>query len=62
MFARVRCRPDGDRWVASSSGPRQSNLLATVVRANGLAVVPSGVESLSPGDRCTVILFREDAV
>jgi molybdopterin molybdotransferase len=59
MLARVRCRPDGERWVASSTGPRQSNLLATVVRANGLAVVPAGVESLSPGDTCTVILFRE---
>jgi molybdopterin molybdotransferase len=61
MFARVRCRPDGERWVASSTGPRQSNLLATVVRANGLAVVPAGVESLAAGDTCTVILFREDA-
>jgi molybdopterin molybdotransferase len=60
MFARVRCRWQGDRWVAASSGPRQSNLLATVARANGLAVVPAGVESLAPGETCTVILFRED--
>jgi molybdopterin molybdotransferase len=60
MFARVRCRWEDDRWVAASTGPRQSNLLATVARANALAIVPAGVEALSPGDACTAILFRED--
>jgi molybdopterin molybdotransferase len=60
MFARVRCRWDGERWVASPTGARRSNLLATVVRANGLAIVPAGVEALAPGEACTVVLFRED--
>jgi molybdopterin molybdotransferase len=60
MFGRVRCRWDGQRWVATPTGSRRSNLLATVVRANGLAVVPAGVESLAEGEPCTVMLFRED--
>jgi molybdenum cofactor synthesis domain-containing protein len=58
-FARVRVRREGDRWRAAPTGGRQSNLLATVSRANGLAVVPLGVEALHPGDRCRVLLFRD---
>jgi molybdopterin molybdotransferase len=60
MFARVRCWWEGRRWVAASTGSRQSNLLATVARANGLAVVPAGVEALGAGETCDVLLFRED--
>lgn len=59
MFARVRVRRDGDGWVAASTGSRQSNLLSTVSRANGLAVVPAEVGAVAPGDTCRVILFRE---
>jgi molybdopterin molybdotransferase len=60
QFARVRVRRDGRRWLAASMGGRQSNLLATVVRANGLAVVPPGIETLRAGATCRVILFREE--
>jgi molybdopterin molybdotransferase len=60
MFGRVRCRWDGERWVASPTGSRRSNLLATVARANGLAILPAGVEALAAGETCTVMLFRED--
>jgi molybdenum cofactor synthesis domain-containing protein len=59
MFARVLVRRDGDRWRASSTGPRQSNLIATVSRANGLAVIPARVETLRAGERARVILFRD---
>jgi molybdopterin molybdotransferase len=58
VFARVRARRTSRGWVASSTGERSSNLLGTVARANGLAVVPPGVASLGPGEECTVILFR----
>lgn len=58
-FARVRLRRDGDGWLAMPTGGRQSHLLATVSRANGLAVVPAGVESLRSGDGCRVIVFRD---
>jgi molybdopterin molybdotransferase len=60
QFARVRVRRAGDRWLAASTGGRQSNLLATVARANGLAVVPAGTETLRAGETCRVVLFREE--
>jgi len=60
QFARVRVRREGDRWLAASTGGRQSNLLATVARANGLAVVPVGIETLRAGETCRVVLFREE--
>jgi molybdopterin molybdotransferase len=58
-FARVRLRREGDGWRATPAGGRQSNLLATVARAHGLAVVPRGVASLATGDRCRVWLLRD---
>jgi molybdopterin molybdotransferase len=61
QFARVRVRRDGDRWLAASTGGRQSNLLSTVARANGLAVIPVGIETLRRGEACQVVLFREEA-
>jgi molybdopterin molybdotransferase len=58
-FARVRVARQGDRWEAASAGGRQSNLLATVSRANGLAILPVGTDRLPAGDRCRVLLFRD---
>ncbi|MGH2677829.1 MAG: molybdopterin molybdotransferase MoeA [Actinomycetota bacterium] len=58
-FARVGLRRQGEEWLAAPTGGRQSNLLATVSRANGLAVVPAGTPQLGAGDRCTVIVFRD---
>jgi molybdopterin molybdotransferase len=58
-FARVRVRRHEDQWRAVPTGGRQSNLLATVSRANGLAVVPAGIDALRAGDRCRVLLFRD---
>jgi molybdopterin molybdotransferase len=60
QYARVLVRHEPDGWTAASTGPSHSNLLATVVRANGLAIVPAGVGRLRAGDRCTVMLFRDD--
>jgi molybdopterin molybdotransferase len=60
QYARVLVRHGADGWTAASTGSAQSNLLATVVRANGLAIVPAGIERLSAGEKCTVMLFRDD--
>jgi molybdopterin molybdotransferase len=59
QFARVRVRRDGDRWVASSTGGRQSHLLATVARANGLAIIPVGVETARAGEPVRVMVVRD---
>jgi molybdopterin biosynthesis enzyme len=33
-------------------------LISTVARANGLAVIPPGVGTVSAGERVSVLLFR----
>jgi molybdopterin biosynthesis enzyme len=33
--------------------------MATVARANGLAIVPAGTATLGAGETCRVMLFRE---
>ncbi|HEX6330154.1 MAG TPA: gephyrin-like molybdotransferase Glp [Actinomycetota bacterium] len=58
QYARVRVRRTGDGWVAAPTGARGSNLIATVARANGLAIVPPGVETAEPGTELRVMLFR----
>ena len=58
VFARVRVRREAGRWVAHSTGPGASNLISTIVRANGLAVIPVGQEVAKAGERVRVMLFR----
>src|SRR5438034_503060 len=58
QFARVLVRPEGDGYVASPTGGRGSNLIATVARANGLAIVPPGVKTAAAGTEVTVMVFR----
>jgi molybdopterin molybdotransferase len=58
QFARVRVWRDRGQWRASSTGPSASNLLGTVARANGLAIIPPGVETAPAGSRVRVMLFR----
>jgi molybdopterin molybdotransferase len=58
QFARVRVRRTREGWVASPTGARGSNLISTVSRANGLAIVPAGVETAPAGSRVQVIVFR----
>lgn len=57
-YARVLVRRSAEGWTAEPTGGRSSNLFATVVRANGLALVPPGVASLSQGQDCQVLVFR----
>jgi molybdopterin biosynthesis enzyme len=58
QFARVRVRRHEGKWVAESTGPGASNLLGTVARANGLAVIPVGTDTARSGERVRVMLFR----
>jgi molybdopterin molybdotransferase len=58
MFARVKVWREGGQWRAASTGPPGSNLLGTVTRANGLAVIPVGTETAPAGSRVRVMLFR----
>jgi molybdopterin molybdotransferase len=58
QFARVLVKPEGDGYVATPTGGRGSNLILTVSRANGLAIVPPGVETAEAGSEVRVWLFR----
>jgi molybdopterin molybdotransferase len=58
QFARVHVRREGDRWIATPTGGRGSNLLSTVARANGLATVPEGTAAAAAGTPVRVMLFR----
>ena len=58
QFARVRVRRTREGWTAVPTGARGSNLIATVARANGLAVVPPGIETAAAGTEVRVLLFR----
>jgi molybdopterin molybdotransferase len=58
VFARVEVSRGADGWTAAPTGGRGSNLMATVARANGLALLPPGVDRARPGERVRVRLFR----
>ena len=61
QFTRVGLRRSHDGWVASPTGPRGSNLLATMSRADGLAVIPAGVATATSGTSVRVLVVRDDA-
>ncbi len=58
VFVRVHVSRGAEGWTATPTGGRGSNLISTVARANGLAVLPPGVGSIDAGERVTVFLFR----
>jgi molybdopterin molybdotransferase len=58
QFARVNVRRSASGWIASPTGARGSNLMSTVSRANGLAIVPSGTDTAPLGSSVRVLLFR----
>jgi molybdopterin molybdotransferase len=58
QFARVEVRHEKDGWSATPTGARGSNLISTVARANGLAMIPAGTETAPAGSTVQVMLFR----
>lgn len=58
QFARVAVRRGDAGWEATPTGGRGSNLISTVARANGLAMVPPGTEIAPAGSDVRVKLFR----
>ena len=58
QFARVEVRHDGTGWSATPTGGRGSNLMSTVARANGLAMIPEGTDLAPAGSSVRVMLFR----
>jgi molybdopterin molybdotransferase len=58
QFARVLVRRGRDGWTAESTGGASSNLVSTVARANGLAMIPAGQETAKSGSEVRVMVFR----
>ncbi len=58
QFARVRLARTEEGWIATPTGARGSNLISTVVRANGLAMVPAGTAVAPAGSEVRVMVFR----
>ncbi|MEJ2196981.1 MAG: molybdopterin molybdotransferase MoeA [Desulfuromonadales bacterium] len=57
QFLRVRVANDGQRLVASSSGDQNTGILRTLLRANGIAVLPADLEQLASGEEVDVQLI-----
>lgn len=57
QFLRVRVANDGQRLVASSSGDQNTGILRTLLRANGIAVLPADLEQLPSGEEIDVQLI-----
>jgi molybdopterin molybdotransferase len=58
QFARVRLSRSNGAWLAAPTGGRQSNLMATMSRADGLAMIPVGVETAAAGASVRVMCVR----
>ncbi|HXZ85655.1 MAG TPA: molybdopterin-binding protein, partial [Myxococcota bacterium] len=59
-FVRVALeRRDGELW-ARASGEQGSNILLSLVRADGLAFVPAEATRVAPGERVPVQLLHSD--
>jgi molybdopterin molybdotransferase len=58
QFARVVVARGADGWAATPTGARGSNLISTVSRANGLAMIPPGTETAPAGSEVRVMVFR----
>lgn len=58
QFARVVVRRTPEGWTATPTGPRGSNLISTMTRANGLAMIPQGIELAPEGSQVRVQVWR----
>jgi len=57
QFLRVRVANDGQRLVASSAGDQNTGVLCTLLRANGIAVLPADREQILAGEEVDVNLI-----
>jgi molybdopterin molybdotransferase len=57
FFARCLVTREGDRWVATLSGPQGSGVLTALARGNGLAVIPEGSPDVQPGEEVNVLML-----
>ncbi len=57
QFLRVRVVNDGEQLLASSSGDQNTGIVRTLLRANGIAVLPTDREQIMAGEEVNVQLI-----
>ena len=57
QFLRVRVVDNGEQLLASSSGDQNTGILRTLLRANGIAVLPAEREQIDAGEEVDVQLI-----
>ncbi len=58
VFLRVQLASAGDGIVATLTGPQGSGLVRSLGQADGIAVIPGGVEAVEVGQSVEVLLLR----
>jgi len=56
-FLRVKVRREGEHYYARLTGPQGSGILTSMLRANGLAVIPEDRGELAAGERVQVLML-----
>jgi molybdopterin molybdotransferase len=59
-FLRVRMERSGDTYLAYSSGDQNTGMLKTMVRADGIAILPAERTSFAPGEELSVHLLSTE--
>ena len=59
-FLRVRIEAENGKYWAISAGDQNTGILGTMLRANGIAVLPKDKTVFSPGEEVAVHLLHGD--
>lgn len=59
QFLRVRVVDNGEHLTASSSGDQNTGILLTMLRANGIAILPAGREQIEAGEEVDIHLIGD---
>ncbi len=60
VFARANVRKANGQYHARLTGPQGSGILTSMVKANGLAIVPENVDKIRTGDTVQVQIINEE--
>lgn len=58
VFARVVVSQRGDTYYARVTGAQGSGILTSMVKANGLAIIPEAAEEVKPGEPVEVVMLN----
>jgi molybdopterin molybdotransferase len=61
-YIRVRMEKQGGDWVAYSTGSQSSGVISSLVKADGLLVIPAGMTKVTQGERLLVRPFAGQAL